>query len=150
MSHKGPLPVAVLAVLRKSADQSSIGSTSTDVSSLTVAVASGQTIRFHAFLRVTNSSSLLGAMVSCNGPTASPVMFQTTEWTASTTPAWNHQVTFDSFSALTTAAGSTEVMYEVKGVATFSAGGTFAIRAKSALTGTMNVLAGSHMEYDLQ
>lgn len=136
-------------LLRKDADQNSIGSTATDVSSLTVSVASGQTLRFHAFLRQTSSSAILGAMVGCNGPATSLLTYRTVEWTALSSTTINHNTSYDSYSGLTVSPAGNPVISEVIGIAKFSASGTFAIRAKAQTLGTMNILAGSWMEYDL-
>lgn len=136
-------------LLRKDADQNSIGSTATDVSSLTLSVTSGQTLRFHALLRQTSSSAILGAMVGCNGPATSILTYRTVEWTALTSTTINHNTSYDSYSSLTVSPAGNPVISEVIGIAKFGASGTFAIRAKSQTLGTMNILAGSWMEYDL-
>ena len=122
-----------------------------DVSGLTVSVTSGQTIRFHAYLRVTTSATTIAGELSINGPTASLISYLRREWTSASAIATTMGTAYNALSSQTAGPGSTVVMYEIEGVCVFTASGTFAIRAEAEVGagGTMNVLAGSWMEYNL-
>lgn len=134
----------------KDADQTGIGTSATDVTGLGVAVLSGQRIRFHAYLLVRSSATTIGAMVSANGPAASPVSFERFEWTSATVRAAGTMATaLDAFTAQTAGPGATTVLYEIIGFAKFSANGTFIPRIKAESGGTCSVLEGSWVQYDL-
>lgn len=136
--------------VKKDADQTGIGTSATDVTGLSVAVTSGQRIRFRAFLLVRTSATNIGGMTSVNGPAASPVSFERFEWTSATVRATGTMATaLDAFTARTAGPGATTVLYEIYGFAKFSANGTFIVRAKAESGGTMSVLEGSWMEYNL-
>ena len=138
-------------MVTKDADQTGIGTSATDVSGLSVAVASGQRIRFRAYLLVRTSAVTIGGMVSVNGPAASLVSFLREEWTSATVKAAGTIATaLDAFTAQANGPGATTVLYEVRGFVKFSASGTFVLRAKAETGGTMSVLEGSWLEYDLQ
>ena len=137
-------------MVTKDADQTGIGTSATDVTGLSVAVASGQRLRFRAFLLVQTSATTIGGMVSANGPAASKCSFLREEWTSATVKVAGTMATaLDSFAAQTAGPGPTTVLYEVRGFVKFSASGTFVLRAKAETGGTMSVLEGSWLEYDL-
>lgn len=134
---------------RKTGNQNGI-TAAVDVSDLGVAVASGQTIRFECYLRIDTSATIIGASVAVNGPTSTILAYTTREWTASATQITTGHVAYDDFAAISTSAGATERVYEIVGVAKFSASGTFTPRAQAnGVAATMDVLAGSWIEYDL-
>lgn len=136
-------------MLKVASDQSGIGTSATNVTGLTVAVTNGQTIRFRARLLVTTSATTIGGMVTCNGPTASTVNFETREWQSAALQNFNHQTAFDAVSSQTAGQGSSARWCWVDGYAKFTADGTFAIRAQAETAGTMSVLAGSWLEYEI-
>lgn len=139
-------------IVTKDSDQNGITATAmADVSGLTVAVSSGQRLRFHAYLRVTTSATNRAGGVSINGPAASITSYLRREWTSATAVATTMGTAYNTLSGQNSGPGATVVIYEIEGIVKFTAAGTFAIRAEAVGTnGTMNVLEGSWMEYNLQ
>lgn len=141
-----------IQILAKNADQNGItGTAIVDVTGLTVAVLNGQRIRFRAYLRVTTSGATVAALVSINGPTASLISYLRREWSSATVQTISMGTAYNALSANTAGPSAAVVLYEISGVVLFTANGTFAIRAEAevGVGGTMNVLAGSWMEYNL-
>ena len=140
-------------MVTKDSDQTGItGTAMVDVSGLTVPVASGQRLRFHAYLRVSTSATGIAGEVSVNGPAASITSYLRREWTSATVVATTMGTAYNALSGQTAGPGATVVIYEIEGIVKFTAAGTFAIRAEAEVGtgGTMNVLEGSWMEYNLQ
>jgi hypothetical protein len=140
-------------IVRKTSDQTGIpGTGMVDVSGLTVAVSNGQTIRFRAYLRARTSATTIAGQFSINGPAASIISYMRREWISVSAQTLSMGTAYNALSSITAGPGTTICIYEVIGVCTFTAGGTFAIRAEAEVSagGTMDVLAGSWMEYDLQ
>lgn len=135
-------------IVRKAADQNSIGTSATDVSELSVAVKAGRQLRFRAVLYVTTSAGTIGAMTSVNGPTASLVKTFAREWTSATTEAFSRQASYDAFATNTSGPGASTSPFILEGVVAFTAEGTFVPRIKAESGGTCAVEKGSFMEFD--
>jgi hypothetical protein len=132
----------------KGADQSGINGTATNITGLLVPVLAGMNFAFEADLWVVTSALTVGAMISCNGPAASKVKFQTVEWTSATVQSTNTQSAFNAFSVQTAGNGANARIYTIKGAATFTASGTFALRAKAEAGGTMTVQDASLIKFN--
>lgn len=137
--------------LSKNTDQLNIGTTYTDVTGLTVSVAAGQRIRFRGNLVVRTSATTIAANAAINGP-AGTMCYSVTEPTNATTGRTVRTcVAYDSVVGVTTAGpGNTSSLLLIEGFVSFSAPGTFALRVKAEASGTMSVLDGSWLEYDLE
>ena len=97
------------------------------------------------------SATTIAGEISINGPAASIISYLRREFTSASAIATTLGTAYNALSGQTAGPGSTVTIYEIEGFCKFTADGTFAIRAEAEVGagGTMDVLEGSWMEYNL-
>ena len=127
------------------ADQTGIGDTFADLTSLGFSLASGKTYRFHYWLYMDADATTTGIDVSVNGPATAFLNYTVVFWTSLTARAERGADSYDYDTALTASSGTQARMYEVYGTVKTSAAGTLIARAKREAMGAgPNCRAGSN------
>jgi len=132
--------------VRKSSDQTSIGSSFADVTGMGFSVTSGVTYAFHYFIRAKSDATTTGIDISVNGPAVTILTYTLVSWTGSGARLERcSDGTWEFDTANTTSAGTAVRLYEVYGIVTPSASGTMIPRAKREAVGSgPDVLEGSY------
>lgn len=135
-----------LTVLRKTADQTAIGSAFADVTGLGFTLLAGTTYSFRYLLICDADATTTGIDVSVTGP-ANPtaIVYTMGYWTSATAYTERGGVAYDTNTASTASNGTARRLFVVEGIiVTAGAGGTLIPRAKRENVGTgPNVRAGS-------
>lgn len=106
-----------------------------NVTNATISVAIG-TYQFEFYVVVDADATTTGIDVGVNGPTTSALWYIARVWTAAGTTAENYCTAYDTNTAVANSAGTAKRAYHVHGVATFTAAGTLAARAKRENVGS--------------
>lgn len=129
----------------KSSDQTGIGTSFADISSLSFSLDSGKTYAFHFFILADADATTTGIDISVNGPSASNLNYTRAYWTGAGVQIRSAAIAYDNDTASTGSNGSTQRLFEVWGIVTTSASGTLVARIKREAVGSgPNVRAGSY------
>jgi hypothetical protein len=142
----------VMQVLKKTSDQTNSTTTPQDISSLTVAIAANQVIRFTAYLICSAGATSTGVQLGINGPTigTGQIAAVTRGWTSTTAEAQLAVNAYETYLASTTSGGTARRVYKIEGVViNGTTAGTFALRHKSSAAALSTIHAGSWLEYTL-
>lgn len=129
----------------KTADETGLGSTFTDITSLSFSVANGKTYAFHFFIVADSDATTTGIDVAVNGPTTTFLYYTQKYWTGGGARPVAATLSYDNNTASTGSNGPVARIFEVHGIIKPSADGTLAARIKREAVGSgPNVRAGSH------
>ena len=129
----------------KSSDQTGIGTSFADITSLTFSLSSGKTYFFHFYILADSDATTTGIDVSVNGPSASNLNYTRAYWTGAGVQVRSAANAYDNDTASTGSNGTAQRLFEVWGIVTTSAAGTLAARIKREAVGSgPNVRAGSY------
>ncbi len=132
-------------VALKTVNQTGIGTSFADISSLGFAVASGKTYRFHYYLIMQSDAGSTGIDVAVNGPTTTILEYTVRFWGGVNTEGARAYNAYDGSVPQLASNGATPRIYEVFGIIKPSAGGTLIPRAKREAVGSgPDCLAGSN------
>ena len=142
----GVMPLALPQWVVASADQTAIGTSFADVTSLSFSVAANKTYYFRFDMIADSDATTTGIDVAVNGP-ASPTSINYTQrpWNSASAIRAQPASAYDNNTAQANSAGATRAIYAVEGVLVNGANaGALAARIKREAVGSgPNVRAGS-------